>query len=92
MANTKSAIKRIRSSERKRQRNRVHRTRARSYVRKTVRQLDEGDLQAAQTSLEQAVRALDHAAQKGVIHPNNAARRKSRLVRRYNKASQQAES
>lgn len=86
MANTKSAIKRIRSSKRKQQRNRVHRSRARTYVRKTVRYIGEGDMEAAQDSLHHAVRALDRAAQKGVIHKSNAARRKSRLLKRYNQA------
>lgn len=86
MANTKSAIKRIRSSERKRQQNRVHRSRARTYVRKTVRYIDEGDMEAAQDSLHHAIRALDRAAQKGVIHKNNAARRKSRLMKRCSQA------
>jgi small subunit ribosomal protein S20 len=88
VANTKSAIKRIRSSERKRQRNRVHRSRARTFVRKTVRQIDRGDLEGAETSLQQAISALDRAAQKGVIHKNNAARRKSRLMKRYHEALQ----
>lgn len=91
MANTKSAIKRIRSSRRKQQRNRVHRSRARTHVRKTVRHIDAGDLGAAQDSLQEAVRALDRAAQKGVIHKNNAARRKSRLMKRYNRALEAVE-
>jgi small subunit ribosomal protein S20 len=60
-------------------------------VRKTVRHIDAGDLGAAQDSLQEAVRALDRAAQKGVIHKNNAARRKSRLMKRYNRALEAVE-
>lgn len=44
---------------------------------------------AAAESVKEAVRALDRAASKGVVHPNNAARRKSRLLRRLNKAAAQ---
>ncbi len=81
MANTKSAIKRIRSSERKRQRNRIYRTRARTYVKRTRALISEGRLDEARAAAELAVSTLDRAASKGVIHANNAARRKSRLMR-----------
>jgi small subunit ribosomal protein S20 len=86
LANTRSAIKRIRSSERKRKVNQVHRTRARTYVKKTRGLIAAGRLDEAATMAEQAYGALDRAAQKGVIHTNNAARRKSRLMQQLNKA------
>lgn len=86
MANTKSAIKCIRSSERKRQRNRVVRSRARNYVKKTWRQIEAGELEQAQETAQLAVKALDKAAAKGTIHKNNAARRKSRLLQRLHQA------
>lgn len=80
MANTKSAIKHIKTSERQRIRNRAVKTAARTYV-KRARQAITQNAEASSESLVEAVRALDRAAQKGVIHPNNAARRKSRLVK-----------
>ena len=90
MANTKSAIKRIRSSERRRRINQVHRSKARTYVKRTRSLIEAGQLEEAETMAMHAVSALDRAAQKGVIHKNNAARRKSRLLRYLNQAKQQA--
>ncbi len=86
MANLKSNIKRIRSSRRKAQYNRIVRSTARTHI-KTARQLiSEGNLQEAEAAVKQAIKALDKAAQKGVIHRNNAARRKSRLMKLFHKA------
>jgi small subunit ribosomal protein S20 len=90
LANTKSAIKNTRKSERKRRINQVHRSRARTYVKKARRLIEQGHLEEAETVVHQAVSALDKAAQKGIIHANNAARRKSRLMQRLNEAKQQA--
>ena len=81
MANTKSAIKRIRSSERKRKRNQVFRSQARTYIKNTRKLVKEGRLVDARETAQLAVSTLDKAAIKGIIHPNNAARRKSRLMR-----------
>ena len=86
MAKTKSAIKRIRSSARKQERNRVIRSRARTYIKKVNRLIAEGRLEEAPAVAIQAISALDKAAEKGVIHRNNAARRKSRLMKRLNQA------
>ncbi|MDY7040582.1 MAG: 30S ribosomal protein S20 [Chloroflexota bacterium] len=86
MANTKSAIKRIRSSERKRERNVTYRSRARTSVKKARMLIDEGQLDEAEVAVRQAIHALDKAAEKGIIHKNNAARRKSRLMQRFNQA------
>ena len=89
LANTKSAIKRIRSSERRRKINQVHRSRARTYVKKARVLIAQGQLEEAELMAYQAASALDRAAQKGVIHKNNAARRKSRLMKHLNQAKQQ---
>ena len=86
MANLKSSIKRIRSSRRKAARNQIVRSSARTYVRKARRLIAAGDLDQAHPVVQQALSALDKAAQKGVIHRNNAARRKSRLMKLYNEA------
>lgn len=87
MAHHKSALKRIRSSERKRIRNRLVKVRVRTFVKKARAQLSAAQPDAA-TSREAvlaAIKELDKAATKGVIHRNNAARRKSRLMKRLNK-------
>jgi small subunit ribosomal protein S20 len=89
LANTESAIKEIRRSARRRRVNQVHRSKARTYVKRTRRLIESGRLEEAEAVAFQAARALDKAAQKGVIHKNNAARRKSRLMRQLNQAKQQ---
>ena len=86
MANIKSSAKRARQSVKRRVRNRYYQTTARSYVKKARAQVETGDLETAEASIQEAIKALDKAAQKGTIHKNNAARRKSRLVKALNKA------
>lgn len=86
MANTKSAIKQIRVSERKRLRNKPIRTRAKTEVKKARLLIEAGELEAAQAQAHVASRTLDRAASKGVIHRNNAARRKSRLMKQLGRA------
>ncbi len=87
MANTLSAKQRIRNSARKAQYNRLHRTRARTFIRYTREAIAQKDLDTAREEIVKAISALDRAAGKGVIHPNNAARRKSRLMKALNKAT-----
>lgn len=82
MANIKSQIKRNRQNEKRRMRNRIYRGRARTFIRKANQQMEVGDLEAARVTTLLAVKALDKAAQKGVVHKNNAARRKSRLIKK----------
>lgn len=86
MANIKSAIKNIRKNEKRRARNQLHRSRARTLVKKTRQLIEAGELDQAREMALLAAKALDKAAQKRVIHPNNAARRKSRLMQRLNQA------
>ncbi|PKO15402.1 MAG: 30S ribosomal protein S20 [Chloroflexi bacterium HGW-Chloroflexi-10] len=82
MANIKSAIKRNKQNEKKRVLNRVYRGRARTFIAKARKAMETGDVQDVTVqSVAEAVKALDKAAQKGVIHRNNAARRKSRLMK-----------
>jgi small subunit ribosomal protein S20 len=83
-------MKRIRSSQRRTQYNQVTRSTARTYVKKARRLIEQGDLSEAEAVVVQAVSALDKAAEKGVIHRNNAARRKSRLVKMLNQAKASA--
>ena len=81
MANSRSARKRIRANERKHVRNRAVRSSVRTKVGKARRALVGIDETVdSQAQLTVAVSALDRAAEKGVLHPRNAARRKSRLM------------
>ncbi len=85
MANIKSQIKRNRQNEKRRLRNRNFRGAARTAVKDAHTALTSGtDGQAAVLA---AVSSLDRAAKKGAIHPRNAARRKSRLMKQLGKAS-----
>ncbi len=81
MANIKSAIKRNRQNIKRRLRNRQFRGTARSYIKRARIAMEEGEKEMARTETLNAVRALDKAVSKGVIHKNNAARRKSRLMK-----------
>ena len=90
MANTKSAIKRVRSTRRRTAYNQVTRSTARTYVKKARTLIEQGSFDEAEVVVVQAVSALDKAAEKGVIHRNNAARRKSRLVKMLNQAKAEA--
>ncbi|HEY5981924.1 MAG TPA: 30S ribosomal protein S20 [Anaerolineales bacterium] len=80
MANIQSQIKRNRQNEKRRLRNRDVRGSARSAVKSAFTSMGSG--QDSQASVAAAIVALDRAARKGVIHPRNAARRKSRLLKR----------
>lgn len=87
MANIKSALKRIRSSERKRVRNKPVRTALKTYVKTAQVGMAGGDVAISAEAVVHAISALDKAASKGIIHKNQAARRKSRLMSRLNKMS-----
>ncbi len=86
MPNTKSAQKRTRVSERKRVRNKSIRTLSKISIAKAERLIFSGELESGQAAVATVVSVLDKAAKKGVIHPKNAARRKSRLVKKLNEA------
>jgi len=82
LANTQSAIKRIRQNEKRRLRNRYFVGRARTYVRKARQAIESGEVADARQATLEAISALDKAAEKGIIHKNNASRRKSRLMKK----------
>jgi small subunit ribosomal protein S20 len=86
MANTKSAKKRVLVSKTKHDRNRVVRSAVKTRITRVRRLVDGGDPQP-EAEARAAVAALDRAAERGIIHRNNAARRKSRLMRLINKAA-----
>ena len=84
MANIHSAIKRNRSSKRRAVRNQVARSKARSAVKDARVAIASGE--DVNKNVNAAASALDKAAEKGVIHKRNAARRKSRLMKAAAKA------
>lgn len=86
MANTSAAQKEIRKSARRRQRNRLVKAKTRTVSKKATQAIDAGDKNAA-NMVRQAQIELDSAAQKGIIHKNAAARKKSRLAKRLNAAT-----
>ncbi|HUU63025.1 MAG TPA: 30S ribosomal protein S20 [Dehalococcoidia bacterium] len=86
MTNKKSAEKSAKVAERNAQRNRPVRSSVKTAVTKARKLILQNDLDAAQVAVKDAAQALDKAAQKGVLHPNNAARRKSRLMKQLNQA------
>lgn len=90
MANIKSALKRLRSAERRRLRNQVYTGRARTAVKKARDLIEQGHIEEARAAVQVATKSLDKAAQKGIIHKNNAARRKARLMRQLNQAERAA--
>ena len=86
MPNTTSAMRHLRVSQKRRLRNRLIRSRANTFVKKARRLIEAGQLDEARTMAVQATSALDKAAEKGVIHRNTAARKKSRLMKQLNQA------
>jgi len=81
LANIQSQIKRNKQNEKRRVKNRVIRGSARTSVKKAQTQLAAGNSDETKKSVLEAISLLDRAAQKGTIHKNNAARRKSRLMK-----------
>ena len=80
MANTASARKRARQSEKQRQHNSSLRSELRTAVKNVRKAIDAGDKSAAQTVLQSASSTIDRIADKNIIHKNKAARHKSRLA------------
>jgi len=86
LAHTKSAKKSIRIIAEKRRRNRSIDSAVKTSIIKAEELILEKELEPAREAVKQATIALDRAAQKGIIHSNNAARRKSRLMKKFNAA------
>src|SRR4051812_43541285 len=84
VANIKSQIKRIRTNEAARLRNKAVKSSLKTSIRKFREAADAGDREAALTALQTASRQLDKAASKGVIHANQAANKKSAMSQRAN--------
>lgn len=90
MANTLSAKKRIRQNDKRRQLNQAVRTKTRTFTKRARQAIQAGDVAAAEEAVKAAASQLDKAVSKGVIHQNNAARRKSRLMKQLAAAREQS--
>ena len=86
MANHESSKKRIKQTLRRTERNKHVRSTVRSFVKSARLAIESGDKAAATSALAEAVRRIDMAVSKGVLHKNTAARRKARLARKVNQA------
>ncbi|MDW7728394.1 MAG: 30S ribosomal protein S20 [Bacillota bacterium] len=85
MANIKSAAKRARQNLTREKRNRRIKSMLKTSIRRYEESLQSGDVAEARIKLNAAVRQIDKAMAKGIVHKNNAARKKSRLSRMLNK-------
>ena len=88
MANKRSSKKDLRRIAKRTVRNKGTKTALKTYVKKVKATAGTGETAAVQAALTTAVKALDKAAQRGIIHKNQAARRKSRAAKAANKALQ----
>ncbi len=86
MPHTKSAQKQVRVSEKRQLRNKSARSLCKTNITKAEKLIFSGELESARQGVEAAISSLDKAVEKGIIHPNNAARRKSRLMKKLNEA------
>ena len=83
---SKSAQKQVRVGGRRQVRNKSIRSQVKTNVAKAEKLIFSGELETARAAVVTATTSLDKAAEKGIIHSNNAARRKSRLVKKLNAA------
>ena len=90
MANIKSQIKRNRQNEKRHARNKAVRSELKTRVKRAITVAQQGEENATEAA-KAAVKRLDKAAAKGIIHKNAAARRKSRLQRRINQIASASE-
>lgn len=89
MPHSRSAKKRVRQNRRRRLRNRSTKTFIKTKAKKLTGAIGEGSLETAKAEYMTIVKALDRAARKHIIHPNLAARRKSRLLKKLSTTGRQ---
>ena len=82
MANIKSQLKRIKTNEKRTERNKAVKSELRTWIRKFKTAAESGDASAAASALKVASVKLDKAVSKGVIHKNNAANKKSSMAKK----------
>jgi len=88
MPTTKSAGKRLRQSVDRQKRNRTVKSSVKTQIRKVREAADAGDVTKAEAEFREAAKKLDRAGARGVVHPNKAARTKSRLQHLIKKTKQ----
>lgn len=84
MAHSLSANKRVRQSAKRRLRNRDRKKTIKTHVKNVLTLVEKKDAAGAKAALTAAIKTLDRNANQGTLHPNTAARRKSRLARKLN--------
>ncbi len=84
----KSAKKRMRQNLKRRARNFPLRSEMKTYFKKVLKMVKDGNVEDAQKTLQKAYSVIDTACKKNIIHPNNASRKKSRLARALNDLEQ----
>ncbi len=86
MSKGTSAEKAARVAEKRRLRNKSVKSTVKTHITRAENLISRKELEAAETAVVAAISAIDKAAKKGVIHPNKAARQKSRLMKKLNQA------
>jgi small subunit ribosomal protein S20 len=86
MPRTRSAIKQLRKSEKRRLRNQSYKSRVKTYIKKALAAIQSGSQAVAEAAVREAVSIIDRTAERGVFHRNKAARLKSRLMAKFNAA------
>ncbi len=86
MAHSRSSKERVRVNAKRQARNKSIRSMYRTYITKAEKLIDAGDMDVAGEAVKQAISVLDKTARRRILHPNNAARRKSNLMRKLNVA------
>lgn len=86
MPNIKSVMKDVKKSRERHQRNIAVKSKIKTYVKRAKATIETGDAEATKQAVSVAASVIDTAAEKGIIHKNAAARRKSRVMRAANKA------
>ncbi len=85
MPNTKSAMKRVKTNLKRAERNKSVKSVLKTSITRFQEALDSNNMEAAKTALVRACKVIDKAVVHGVIHKNNASRKKSRLARMLNR-------
>ncbi len=88
MSNSLSTKKRVRQNRKRTIRNKSARSQYKTYTTRALKAIEGDDVPAAEQSVKQAISVLDRTVRKGILHRNNAARRKSRLMRKLNAVRQ----
>jgi len=86
LAHTKSAKKMISVIKEQRGRNRADKSAVKTHIDKAEQLIDAKEMEPAKAAVQETLIAIDKAAKKGIVHPNNAARHKSRLMKKFNAA------